>query len=174
MISLFRRVYGESPLHLVGQLATLAVAVYATYWVVEVTSTDNLSLLIWFVGGALLHDLLFVPVYLVLDLIARLGIQDHALRHVRAINYIRFPVAISGSMLFLLFPLILSKGKATFERTSGEQAPDYVSRWLLVTALVFAVSAIAYAVALRRDAMRVKRTAGNAPAAEPPPASVRA
>ena len=92
MISAWRKVYGESPLHLLGQIVAFAIAIYAYLQIIDVTSTDNLNLLIWFVAGALLHDMLFLPIYLILDLIARLGIQDHALRNVRAINHIRFPL----------------------------------------------------------------------------------
>lgn len=147
MISLWRRTYGKSPLHLLGQLVALAIAVYAYLQVIDLASTDNLSLLIWFLGGALLHDLIFVPIYLILDLIVRLGIGDHPLRDIRLVNHIRFPVAISGVMLLTLFPLILSKGASNFSRnTSGAEPPDYLARWLLVTVAVFAISAVAYAV----------------------------
>ncbi len=150
MISLWRRVYGDSPLHLLGQLVAFALAAYAFKQVVDVASTDNLNLVIWFVAGALLHDLLFVPVYLVLDLIARLGLQDNALRPVRLINYLRFPVAICGVTFLATFSLILGKNESTFERTAGEAPPDYLARWLLICAVAFAVSAVAFAVSTRR------------------------
>jgi hypothetical protein len=165
VISLWKRWYGASPLHLLGQLVALAIAVYAFAQVVDVRSTDNLSLAIWLVG-ALLHDMLFVPVYLTLDLITRLGIQDHALRDVRAVNHIRVPVVMSAVLFLTLFPLILGRGEANFERVSGVQQPDYLARWLLVTAVLFAVSAVAYAVRVRRDAVRHRR----ARSAPPPPA----
>lgn len=170
MISVWKKVYGESPLHLLGQLVAFAIAAYAFTQIIDVTSTDNTSLLIWFVAGAFLHDLVFVPVYLVLDLVARLGIQDHALRRVRAINHIRFPVAISGVMLFMFFPLILGKNEGIFERTAGEPSPDYLQRWLLITVVVFAISALAYAVRLRRDATRRVGAERDAPTPAPPPA----
>ena len=175
MISVWKKVYGESPLHLLGQLVAFGIAAYAFTQIIDVASTDNLSLAIWFLGGALLHDLLFVPIYLVLDLIARLGLQDHALRRVRAINHIRFPVAISGVMFFMFFPLILGKNEGIFERTAGEPNPDYFQRWLLITVVVFAVSALAYAVRLRREARRGARGERDAAApAAPPAGSVQA
>lgn len=173
MISLWKRVYGESPLHLLGQLVAFAIAAYAFTQIIDVAGTDNLSLFIWFVGGALLHDLVFAPIYLVLDLVARLGLQDNALRRVRVINHVRFPVAISGVTFIMFFPLILGKSKAIFERTAGEPQPDYLSRWLLITVIVFAVSALAYAVRLRRDASRQARRTEDA-AGAPPAGSVRA
>lgn len=154
MISVWRRVYGESPLHLLGQLVALVIAVYAFTQAVEVGSTDTKSLLIWFLAGAVLHDLLFVPIYLGLDLVARRGARDHAQRRVRAINHIRVPVAISGVMFLTSFPLIIGRGEPNFVRGAGEQPPDYLGHWLLVTAVAFSISALAYAVRLGRDARR--------------------
>ena len=163
MISAWKRVYGESPLHLLAQLVAFAIAAYAFLQVVEVRSTDTLNLVLWFLAGALLHDLIFVPIYLVLDLVARLGIQDHALRRVRAVNHIRFPVAISGVMFLTLFPLILGRGKDNFVRTAGQQPPDYLARWALITAAVLAVSAVAYAIRLRLDVSRQRSHADVLP-----------
>ena len=153
-MSLWRRVYGESPLHLLGQLVAFALAAYAFVQVTDVRSTNDLNLVLWFVLGALLHDLLFVPIYLVLDLVSRLGLQDHPLRRIRAVNHIRYPAVISGTMALATLPLLLGRGEGAYERTSGEPAPDYLSRWLLVTAIVFAISAVAYAVRLRLGARR--------------------
>ena len=172
MISAWKKVYGASPLHLLGQIVAFAVAVYAYLQIIDVTSTDNLNLVLWFVLGALLHDAVFVPIYVILDLIARLGIQDHALRDVRAINHIRFPIAICGVMFLTLFPLIIQKGKANYERTAGLQPPDYLARWALICAVVFGVSAVSYAVRLRLDAMRATKAAADQ--AQGPPASVTA
>ena len=161
------RVYGQGPLHLLGQLVAFAIAAYAFSQVVDVASTDKLSLLIWFFAGALLHDLLFLPIYLVLDMITRLGIRDRARHRVRSINHIRFPVAISAVMFFTTFPMILGKNEATYLRTTGEQTPDYLGRWLLITAIVFAISALAYAVRLRRKAQGGARTGAPAGLAAP-------
>lgn len=162
MISLSKRVYGESPLHLLGQLVAFAIALYAFVQVTEVGSTDTKSLLVWFLVGALLHDLLFVPIYLVLDIVARRGIKDHAQRRVRAVNHIRFPVAISGVMFLTLFPLILGRGEPNYVRTAGLQPPNYLGHWLLVTALVLGVSALAYAFRLRLGGKRHTPSAARA------------
>ncbi len=166
MIALWKRAYGASPLHLLGQLAAFAIAVYAFKQVFEPASTETLSVVIWFVGGALLHDLVFVPIYLVLDLVARLGIQDHALRRVRVINHIRFPLAMSFVMFLTSFPLILHRAPGNYFRAGGEQEPDYLGRWLLITAVLFLGSALVYAVRLRRGAV-----GDDAPREEPAPAA---
>lgn len=166
MISAWKRIYGESPLHLLGQLVAFAIAAYAFVQIVDVRSTGNLSLALWFLGGALLHDIIFLPVYLTLDLVTRLGLQDHALRPVRAINHVRFPAMISAVLFLTLFPLILGRGEPNFIRTAGEQAPDYLGRWLAITAVLFVVSALVYAVRLRGAAERGSHA--PAPAAVPP------
>jgi len=152
VISLWRRTYGDSPLHLLGQLVAIVITIYAIKQVIGVASTDRVNLFVWLVAGAVLHDLIFVPVYLLLDMITRMGIRDSHHIDVRLINHIRFPAAISGAMLLTLFPLILGKNEASFMRAAGEAPPDYVSRWLLITAVVFSVSALTYAIRLRRDA----------------------
>lgn len=163
MISLWKRVYGESPLHLLGQLVAIAITIYAIRQIIGVASTDRVSLFLWLIAGAVLHDLIFVPVYLALDLVTRLGIRDHHHLSVRAINHIRFPAAISGVMLLTLFPLILGKNEGQFLRTAGEAPPDYLSRWLLITAIVFGVSALAYAVRLRRGSSGSPAASGSLP-----------
>ncbi len=160
MISLWKRTYGESPLHLLAQLVAFAIAIYAFKQVLDVASTDKLNLAIWFVAGALLHDIVFVPIYLILDLIARVGIQDHALRPVRLINHIRVPVAISAVTFITTFSLILGKNRDTFSRTAGVEQPDYVGRWLLICVIAFAASAVVYGVRVRLDATRRARAAG--------------
>ena len=164
MISLWKRLYGESPLHLLAQLVAFAIAIYAFKQIIDVRSTDNTSLAIWFIAGALLHDLIFVPIYLSLDLVMRLGIQDHALRHLRVVNHVRVPVVISGVLLLTTFSLILSKNDATFVRTAGVQPPDYLGRWLLITAGLFLLSGVIYAVRVGRHA-RTSGVADDSPAA---------
>ncbi len=154
VISLWKRAYGESPLHLLGQLVAFAIAIYAFKQIIDVTSTDNLNLAIWFVAGALLHDILFVPIYLVLDLLMRLGVQDHAMRDLRVINHVRVPVAISGVLLLTTFSLILGKNRGTFARTAGVQQPDFLARWALITAGVFLLSALVYVARMRVAAGR--------------------
>jgi len=173
VIALWRRLYGESPLHMLAQLAAFAIAVYAFSQILKPASTQTLSLILWFVGGALLHDLVFVPIYLVLDLVARLGLQDHALRRVRAINHVRFPLAMSFVMFLTCFPLILARAPGNYFRAGGQSEPDYLGRWLAITAVLFTASALAYAVRLRLDAKR--RAGSDGTSAEAPvTGSVRA
>lgn len=172
MIALWKRFYGESPLHLLAQLAAFAIAVYAFSQILKPVSSQAVSVILWFVGGALLHDLVFVPIYLVLDLVARLGLQDHALRRVRVINHIRFPLAMSFLMFLTCFPLILNRAPGNYFRASGQMPPDYLGRWLAITAVLFTGSAIAYAVRLRLGAQRQARP--DVPPEATPAGSVQA
>ena len=57
----FTRLYGASPLHLAGLLASLVVAGYAA---VRLLGARPAAVLLWFVGAAVLHDLVLGPLYL--------------------------------------------------------------------------------------------------------------
>jgi hypothetical protein len=73
------------------------------------------------------------------------------------INYLRVPVAFSLLILLVWFPLILRLSARTYFRASGLSASPYLWRWLAVTGVLFAASAAAYALALRRAAARQRR-----------------
>ena len=60
----FTRLYGASPLHLAGLVASLVVAGYAA---VRLLGARPSAVLLWFVGAAVLHDLVLGPLYLLLD-----------------------------------------------------------------------------------------------------------
>ena len=92
-----------------------------------------------------LHDFVLLPFYAVLDRLAAVRLRG-------AINYVRVPVALSGLLLLVYFPVILGKGEAAYTRVSGLQWEGYAERWLLVTAALFAGSALLYGVRGRRSA----------------------
>lgn len=60
----FRHRYGASPLHLLLVLASFALAVYAG---IRLLAGDTLGVIIWFVGAAMVHDLILLPLYSVTD-----------------------------------------------------------------------------------------------------------
>jgi hypothetical protein len=142
VIAAARRRYGASPLHLVGHLAAIALAVYAVSRVLDPRFSRGLNFLVWLIGGAILHDFVLVPAYSLLDALVRrlprLGAP--------AINYLRFPAAISGAMLLVYFPLILVKADASYVRSTGHHVTGFATRWLLVTAGLFLCSGITYAL----------------------------
>jgi len=151
VITAFRRYYGASPLHLLGHLVAFAIAYYALSEVFLSRYSHWVNWVAWFVGGALLHDLVFLPIYVLLDAIARLGVVDHPLRHVNAINHIRVPAVMAGVMFLVFFPLILGDGRENYVNDVGHGPPDFLARWLLICAILFGASALVYAIRLRRS-----------------------
>jgi hypothetical protein len=105
---------------------------------------------VWFVGAAVGHDVLLLPLY---------GIADRSLTRVwrRApqplnlpwLNYVRFPAAISLLLLLVFSPEITRRNTAQLAN-SGLSTRPYFAHWLLVTGILFALSAVTYAVQLRR------------------------
>ncbi len=150
MIAAFRTRYGASPLHLLGHLAAFAITYYALSEVLLSKYSHAVNWAAWFIGGALLHDLVFLPTYVILDTIARLGVADYPQRRVNVINHIRVPTVMAGTMFLVYFPLILGDGKENYINDVGHGPPDFLARWLLICAVLFGTSALAYAVRLRR------------------------
>jgi hypothetical protein len=151
----FRRRYGASPLHLLGHLAAFAIAAYALAEVVDGGAWVNF--VVWFGGAAVLHDIVFLPLYSGLDRVA-LGwarrvhpASPRALRHpaVPVINYVRVPALISGLLLLVYFPLIFGPAASTYLGATGHHLHGYARNWLLVSAVLFLGSAVAYAFRLR-------------------------
>lgn len=142
-MSRFRERYGASPLHLAGFLITFAVAGWAA---LELADLKNaFTILLWFLGAILLHDLVFYPAYTLLDRATqRTGIS---------INYVRVPAMLSGLLFLVWFPLILEKAPGLYRSVTGVEPPDYMARWLLITAALFAASIL---VALLRRATQAR------------------
>jgi hypothetical protein len=149
--------YGADPLHLLALLACFALAGYAASRVVGAGIWVGFA--VWFVGAAIGHDLLFFPLYALADVAA----QRHPWRRRRPrgnvqwppwINYLRVPAGLSGLMLLVWFPLILRRSDETYRKAVGLDTSPYLGRWLLVTGVLFAGSALAYALRLRWEASR--------------------
>jgi hypothetical protein len=148
----FRYEYGASPVHLLVALLSFAISAWALAQVLDVLSTPG-KFLVWFLGAIVLHDFVFLPLYSLLGLGAAgaltRGDQPSRLR-IAALNHLRIPVLLSGLMLLVWYPLVLSRAPGGFERTTGFSADVYLERWLLFTAVLFAGSAILLAARARR------------------------
>jgi hypothetical protein len=146
MIARFRRLYGANPLHLIGHLVLFAIAAFA---IVQILGRGAwVNWIAWFLGAALLHDLVLLPFYSGLDR----GLQEATARPVRRvplINYVRVPVVISGILLIVYFPLILGLSADNYRNDTGHALAGYTRNWLLICAGLFVVSAIVYTVRLR-------------------------
>ena len=124
------------------------------------------SILVWFVAAILLHDLVVFPFYALAD--RSLGAAWRAITGrlpersppVPPINYVRIPVMASSLLFLLFFPGIIRQGKGSYHRATGLTQAPFLDRWLLITAVLFTLSAVVYAVRLWQ--VRRRQDAGPA------------
>lgn len=137
-------------LRLVALLASFALTAYAAVRLLDARPVDTAY---WFVGSAVFHDLVLFPLYAVTDAslvaVLRRWPALAGARGVPWINHLRFPVAISGILLLLWTPLIFRLPGIYAGITSFSTDP-YFERWVLVTVVLLAVSAVAYAARVLR------------------------
>jgi hypothetical protein len=127
-----------------------AVVAYALSRMLQPSVGRPGAVVVWLLAGAALHDLVFLPLYSLADRIARAVGGT-------AVNHLRVPAVISGVLLLVYFPLILSRAPATYERNTGGPPPDYLARWLAITAALFVASGLVWAVRAARSARRRRR-----------------
>lgn len=147
LMALFKRGYGSNPLHLLAFIASFGVAGYAS---TALFHHQTIRVAVWFVGAAIGHDLILLPLYglanLSLTQIWRIAPRPE---FVPWLNYVRFPAAVSLLLLLIFFPEITRRRTAQFAN-SGLTDQAYFAHWLLVTGILFGLSAIIYAVRLRQ------------------------
>lgn len=141
-----RALYGTTPLHLIALAASLALTAYAALKIAETSKAGSIAL--WLVGAAVAHDLVLFPLY---TLLGRLAGQ---VRPRRAVNHVRVPALLSGLLLLMFFPLILSLAPDTYRSATGLVPTPYLERWLALTAALFLASGLLYALRARRGARR--------------------
>jgi hypothetical protein len=112
---------------------------------------------VWFAVAIIAHDLIVFPLYALADrLLPRARRNTHsdnssASRRVPLTNYLRMPTMAAGLLLLLFFPGIIEQGGATFTAATGLTQTPYLTRWLLLTAAFYLISALCYAT---KTAMR--------------------
>jgi hypothetical protein len=130
-------------------LALLASFVIAGYAAVRLLAGNPIGVGAWFVGSTVVHDLLLFPLYAGLDAGLVLLLRRHppwgAVAGVRWLNYLRVPAVISGVLLLVWSPLILGR-PTVIREASGLPSPPLLPHWLAVTAVLFAISAVAFTV----------------------------
>lgn len=146
--------YGASPIHLLAHLILLPIVAWALLTVLDFRAASNVVL--WLVAAVLLHDLILLPLYSTLDRLAQ-GVTRGA------INYVRVPAGLSLLLLLVFWSTIRGKGTGNFHYASGLYYHGYFSRWLLVTAGLFALSG---ALLLARRAGFPRRSAPSAPSSK--------
>ena len=150
----FRTLYGSHPLHLLAVVAgyTLVGLVLGTIGISALWSPQNWwqSIAVWFAAAIILHDLLLFPVYALIDRVL-VGVscphRTKAIRRLRVpvLNYIRVPAMGAALTLLMFLPGIIEQGADTYLAATGQTQQPFLRRWLLLTAAMFAVSAMAYA-----------------------------
>jgi hypothetical protein len=146
----FRKRYGAGPFHLVAVFASFAVAAYALGRALGLTSNPD-RILIWMGGSIVGHDLLLFPFYALLGALAAGVLLPGGRRdrlRVAALNHVRVPALLSGLMLLVWYPLVAGPADRGFMRLTGLSKDVYLGRWLLLTAALFAASAVVFALRL--------------------------
>ena len=176
------RLYGERLLHLIIVLA-------AWRWLstrCRCSGVRNLfnpkvwwqSIVVWFAVAVIGHDFVLFPLYTLADRLLPRQRGPHKDRptspqlsgRVPLTNYVRMPTLAAGLLLMLFLPGIINQGAPTYQAATGLTQAPYLSRWLLLTATFYLVSAICYAV---KTLLVQRRTAGSAaapPVVSTPPA----
>lgn len=139
----FRRWYGAGPLHLLVLAGCFALAAYAA---IRLFVYEPLRVAVWFVGAAVVHDLVLFPLYSSADRAA----QDTASGVGRGpaapgVGYVRVPAFLSLLLFLVWLPGILGLVD-TFDASTGLDNSVFLPRWLLITAALFAGSAAVWAV----------------------------
>ena len=145
-----RRWYGGGPLHLVLMAASFALAGYAGIRLLE--GGDSHLVVLWFVGAALVHDLVLLPLYTLADrtVTGALG------RRRGLVNFVRVPALLSGLLLLMWWPLI-TRHTHRYEPAGGMSPDRFLGNWLLITAALFALSALWLVVRTVRSRRRVTK-----------------
>ena len=158
----FRAVYGSSPLHLLTLIAGFALFGYVLATITPSTlwnpNTWWQSILVWFAAAIIAHDLVLFPIYALVDriLVAGSRLRPRAEASVPVLNYVRIPAMGAALTLLVFLPGIIQQGAPVYAAATGQTQEPFLGRWLLLTAAMFAVSAVVYGV--RLAAARVRST----------------
>lgn len=134
-----------SPLQILLLACSFALAGYAG---VRLLAGDWFGVTLWFVGAALLHDLVLVPLYAGADRVLARGL--HAVGRREWTVYVRVPAALSCLLLLMWFPLVSGQMADRYRSATGLPGDGFLTRWLLITAVLFGGSAALLALRLRR------------------------
>lgn len=147
-MSRFRRLYGSGPIHALLMGGGFAFAGYLIALIFR--SSEPLWILVWLAGAIVAHDLVLFPLYsalhAALDRINRRRRPgSRTATAVPLINHVRVPAMISGVLLLITFPLVLRLSEAKYAAATGLTTSVYLGRWIVITAVLFAGSAVLYA-----------------------------
>jgi hypothetical protein len=148
-----RETYGSSSLHLLTMVSGFALLGYliftakpSTLWTPEGSWWKSMAL--WFAAAIIFHDLVLFPVYALADRLLGVRLKRRQDWQVPLRNHVRVPALGSGLMLLMFFPGILRRGATLYGEDTGLTQQPFMGRWLLLTAVLFAGSALSYAIRL--------------------------
>jgi hypothetical protein len=127
-----------------------------------VSRPDRVAFLLWFGAAVVGHDLVLFWLYTA----ARRGLERVGTglvagdRAFPAVNHFTVPAFVSALLFLVWFPLILGASAPVYERRVGlplDPSP-YLERWLLITAVLFSASALAYVLRLAARSAAVSRS----------------
>jgi hypothetical protein len=145
---MLRRAYGAGPMHLAAMAAFLALTGYALYAIFQ--NAEPWAVLLYLGAAVIAHDFVLMPLYTGLWWLAtRAGGRAGPRRRAIAFH-LAVPAALSGLLLLTWLPLVLRLSEGAYRPTTGMTQEPYLGRWLALTAGLFAVSALVYAVRARR------------------------
>ena len=122
-------------MRLLAYLTALPLCAWALLEMIDGRTAQRIA--VWLVACVVVHDLVVFPLY---------SGADRGLRRIAggAVNYVRVPAALSVLMLVVFWGTISGAGERAYTAVSGRQFDGYATRWLLVTAALFAGSAAVY------------------------------
>jgi hypothetical protein len=149
-----------SPFTMLLLACSFALAGYAG---VRLLDGDTVGVLLWFVGAALVHDLVLLPLYATADhaVVRAFGARDRR----ELTGYVRVPAALSGLLLLVWFPLITGQVADRYRSVTALSPDGFAARWLLISAVLFAGSALLLLLRLTRERRLRNATKQRPPAA---------
>jgi hypothetical protein len=136
--------------HLLVLVGCLALAGYAASFLLG--DPALLRVLTWFVGAAVVHDLVLFPLYALADrVLGRLPRLP-----VPLINHVRVPLLGAGLTFLVFLPGIVRHGQETHLAATGLDQQPYLGRWLAIVAAMVALSALVYVVRSVRQRSRTR------------------
>lgn len=147
--------YGANPVHLLLVLSSFALAGYVITLLGPTRLVNTTvwwqSILVWFLGALILHDLVLFPLCALLDRwlhrLRRVS-RGSSRPRVSAVNHVRVPALAAALLFVMFFPGIVEQGAADYHAATGQTQDPFLTRWLLITAVLFGGSGLVYAVRL--------------------------
>lgn len=147
----FRQIYGANPVHLLTMVGGFALLGYlivtaepSTLWKPEGSWWKSMAL--WFAAAIIFHDLVLFPVYSLADRCLGVPAKHRREARVPVRNHLRVPALGSGLILLIFLPDIIEQGAQKYFDDTGLTQQPFLGRWLMLTAIMFGISAVSYAI----------------------------